>query len=95
MSNRKPHNDFAGYVCELRNKLSGGHNIILDCKLAAEQGMPLVEDYKTEGGRYQVLCNNHSVIVHATNLSTARAAMKDATIFCVQCRDIAGQGDKS
>ena len=89
---RKPHSDFAGYVCELRNKYSGGHTIILDCKRAAEQGMALVEDYKAEGGRYQVLCNEHSTIVYCTSMPSARMCLKDPTFFCDECRAIAGEG---
>ena len=91
MSNRKPHNDFAGYVAELRNPYSGGHTIILDCKLAASQGSPLVADFAAEGGRYQVLCNEHGHIIYSTNLPAARDCMKDATIFCMVCRCIAGE----
>jgi hypothetical protein len=33
----KPHSDFAGYVAERRNIYSGGHTVILDCRLAAAQ----------------------------------------------------------
>jgi hypothetical protein len=94
MSTRKPHNDFVGYVAELRNPHSGGHTIILDCKLAEKQGEPLVKNYAEEGGRYQVLCNDHSQIVHTTNLPSARECMKDATNFCSLCRCIAGEGGK-
>jgi hypothetical protein len=92
---RKPHADFAGYRCERRNPLSGGHTVILDCRIAAEQGTPLVADYKAEGGRYQVLCNDHSTIIHCTSMPTARMYMKDATYFCDDCRRIAGEGPAS
>lgn len=91
MSARKPHSDFAGYRAERRNPLSGGHTIILDCKLAEQQGAPLVEDYAEEGGRYQVLCNEHGTIVHCTNMPAARDCMKDATNFCDDCRAIEGR----
>lgn len=91
MSNRKPHNDFVGYVSERRNELSGGHTIILDCKRAQEEGQPLVSDYLEEGGRYQVLCNEHSYLVYSPNLPAARECMKDATFFCMVCRAIAGE----
>src|SRR3990167_10368239 len=85
-TNRKPHRDFAGYVCELRNPYSGGHTVILDCKNAQ-----IVEDYRDEGGRYQVLCNEHSEIVHCPALPDARGCMKDPTMFCVACRKLAGE----
>ena len=85
---RKPHNDLVGYRAELRNRLSGGHNIILDCKRAEEAGCPLVEDWKAEGGRYQVVCDAHGTLVNCTNLPAARSSMKDATNFCDDCRSI-------
>jgi hypothetical protein len=88
MTNRKPHRDFAGYRTERRNPYSGGHTIILDCKLADEQKCPLVADWVEEGGRYQVLCNDHANIVHCTSMSSARSAMKDPLIFCDPCRAI-------
>jgi len=91
-SARKPHRDFVGYVCELRNKFSGGHTIISDCKCAAQEGTPLVEDYVQEGGRWQILCNEHGYLVYCTNLPMARECMKDPTTFCMVCRCIAGQG---
>jgi len=75
VTNRKPHSGFAGYVSERRNRYSGGHTIILDCKLAEEQDLPLVEDYQAEGGRYQVLCNDHGTILHTTIRQVAYAAM--------------------
>jgi hypothetical protein len=93
MSIRKPHGDFAGYVAELRNKYSGGHTIISDCKRAAEQGNALVED-AAEGGRYQALCNEHGHLVYCTNLPVARECMKNATTFCMVCRCIAGEGSE-
>ncbi len=89
--NRKPHNDFAGYVAELRNKYSGGHTIISDCKRAEGSGNPIVEDWKAENGRYQVLCNEHGFLVYVTNMPAARECMKDPTTFCVMCRAIAGE----
>jgi len=86
-TNRKPHHNFIGYRAELRNPHSGGHTIILDCKLAVQQGHPLVVDWYAEGGRYQVLCNSHSNIIHCTSMAGARSAMKDPLSFCDTCRD--------
>lgn|SRR3990167_6027012 len=91
MSARKPHQDFAGYVCELRNKYSGGHTVISDCKRAAERGTPLVENYVEEGGRWQALCNEHGHLVYCSNLAVARECMKDPTSFCMVCRSIEGE----
>jgi hypothetical protein len=45
-------------------------------------------DYVQEGGRYQVLCNEHSEIIHCTSMPSARNCMKDATYFCEKCRAI-------
>ena len=89
---RKPHRDFAGYVAELRNRFSGGHTVISDCKRAAEEGNAIVENYQEEGGRYQVLCNEHGHLIYSPNLPAAREMMKDPTIFCMVCRCIAGEG---
>lgn len=91
MSTRKPHQDFSGYVAELRNKYSGGHTVISDCKRAAAEGNAIVKDYIDEGGRYQVLCNEHGHLVYCTNLPVARECMKDPTTFCMVCRCIAGE----
>jgi hypothetical protein len=89
---RKPHRDFAGYLAELRNRYSGGHTVILDCKRAADEGVPIVENYVEEGGRYQVLCNEHAHLVYCSNVPVARECMKDPTTFCMVCRCIAGEG---
>lgn len=92
MVKRKPHQDFAGYVCERRNMYSGGHTVVSDCKRAAASGNAIVENYTEEGGCYQVLCNEHGHLVYCTSLPTARECMKDPTIFCMVCRYIAGEG---
>jgi hypothetical protein len=92
---RKPHRDFAGYLAELRNPYSGGHTVILDCKRAADEGVPLVENYVEEGGRYQVLCNEHGHLVYCSNVPVARECMKDPTTFCMVCRCIAGEGPEN
>lgn len=81
---RKPHSDTAGYVCELRNKTSGDHNIIVD----ATKGGDWIGAAKD--GRWITLCNKHSTCCQFTNLPDARAAMKDATIFCQDCRVLSG-----
>jgi len=93
MSIRKPHQDLAGYVAELRNRYSGGHTVISDCKRAADEGNAIVKDFAEEGGRYQVLCNEHGHLVYCT-LPVARECMKDPTTFCMVCRCIAGEGPK-
>ena len=92
MSARKPHQDFAGYVCELRNKYSGGHTVISDCRRAADEGNAIVEAYAEEGGRYQVLCNEHSHLVYCANLPEARECMKEFAVVHPRC---AGGSTKS
>jgi hypothetical protein len=77
---RKPHNDWSGYICELRNKLTGDHNVVVK---AADAGLC------THGGKYATICNKHGTIVNSTNLPGARASMKDATNFCDGCRELA------
>lgn len=83
----KPHADFAGFVTEYRNPLSGDWNVVLDCKRAEEEGNAIVADYEAEGGRYQVLCNKHGSIVHCTAKRHALTAAQDGTNFCDDCRE--------
>lgn len=75
---RKPHRDWAGYVCELRNKFSGGHTVVVT---AAEAGLD------QNGGKYVVVCDKHSTLVNTTSVPKARAIMRDPTIFCEACRE--------
>jgi hypothetical protein len=91
VSIRKPHQGWAGYKAERRNPWSGGHTVILDCRWACQQGVPLVEDWMKEGGRYQVVCDSHSVLCHFTSMPKAREAMRDPTVFCLDCRSLAGE----
>lgn len=84
ISNRKPHNHLAGYICELRNPHSGGHTVIYDAVKASLDPEP---------GRYFASCETHSQLEYASSLPKARVMMKDPTIFCAACREIAGFGD--
>jgi hypothetical protein len=80
MSKRKPHNHIRGYVCELRNRLTGiGYVVVYD----RNKGFDCDAD-----GRYVVVCETHFVMVSATSLPRARAAMK-AVDFCEECREYA------
>ncbi len=88
MSNRKPHSNLAGYRAEQRNPLTGDYTIIFDCQLAEEQGAPLVDDWREEGGRYQVVCNAHATLVYVSSMRAARSTMHDTTEFCDQCREL-------
>lgn len=77
---RKPHRDFDGYICELRNPLTGGHNIVV---LTA--GQRLDED----AGKYTCICNEHHTLISGNSLPAMRACMKDAATFCDDCRALA------
>lgn len=94
-SARKPHSDWAGYRSERRNPHTGGHTVIVDCKLAEEQGSPWVADYVEEGGRYMVVCNGHGTNTHTTSMPKAMELMKDPTAFCELCRVPAVKGGAS
>ena len=79
-TNRKPHANHEGYVCELRNTITGiGHVIIYDGKR---------NDMGTEGGRWITACNTHSNVVASSSLPLARAAMKYPD-FCEECMQVA------
>lgn len=76
-SNRKPHNDLAGYVCELKSKHPKlpGHFAIF----ARDKGGDWVTG--TDGDRYAVAHikpdDAMGCLVCVQNLPTARAIMKD------------------
>lgn len=91
-TNRKPHSDWAGYRSERRNPHSGGHTVIVDNKIAQEQGNPWVADYEEEGGRYQVICDAHGTNCFTTSMPKAMDLMKDPTSFCETCRSKAEGG---
>jgi len=77
-SMRKPHNNQAGYICELKNRRTNiGHVIIY---FAKEQGLD------DTCGKYAVVCSAHNTIVNTTSLSLARSAMK-AVDFCQECME--------
>jgi hypothetical protein len=75
MSTRKPHNQDAGYICELIFKPSRSHIVIYK---AAEQGID------AGGDKYAVVCSTHGSLVGVPNLPKAREVMKCAD-FCEDC----------
>ena len=89
---RKPHSNWAGYRAERKNPHTGDHTVIVDCKLAEQQGNPWVEDYEAEGGRYMVVCNAHGTIAHVSSMRVAYMLIKDPTEFCAYCCHLAGEG---
>lgn len=75
MSKRKPHNQDAGYICELIFKPSSSHIVIYR---ASEQGID------AGGDKYAVVCSRHGSLVGVPNLPKAREIMKCAD-FCEDC----------
>lgn len=71
MSTRKPHNDIAGYVCELKCKRPcGGHVVIYDRNNGA--------DWIDGDERWVVMHEPSSLHVAVSSLTQARSLMKDA-----------------
>lgn len=79
MGNKKIHSKDAGYIAERTNIFTGKKNVIY---LAEEQGLDFVS------GKYAVICDEHSTIIHTSNLLDARILMKDSTQFCDGCQKI-------
>ena len=76
MSKRKPHNDVIGYVCELRNRVTGIDYVVIYDR---NKGFECDAD-----GRYVVVCEAHGTMVSETSLPRARMSMKSVE-FCEQC----------
>lgn len=76
MSNRKPHNENAGYIAEKQFSGNGGkaHIVIYN---ALEAGIDT-------GVKYAVVCEKHNRMVGATSIPNARAIMK-CPDFCEKC----------
>lgn len=73
MSNRKPHNQDAGYVAE---KIFNGSHIVI--YIASEQGIDV------DGNKFAVVCSKHSTIVGVSNQKDSRILMKYPE-FCEEC----------
>jgi len=78
MSNRKQHNQEAGYVCERVNPLLPGRKIVV--YIAEAQGI------EADGRKYAVVCDAHKTIGPSSNVSDARVLMKNPENFCDDCR---------
>ena len=76
MSKRKPHNDVIGYVCELRNRVTGIDYVVIYDR---NKGFDCDSD-----GRYVVVCEAHGTMVSETSLPRARMSMKSVE-FCQEC----------
>jgi DnaJ-class molecular chaperone len=76
VSNRKPHSDIVGYVCELKNRRTGsGYVVIYD----RQKGFDCDAEY-----RYIISCETHNTMTSAPSLPKAREIMK-AVDFCEEC----------
>lgn len=77
MSRRKPHNDLAGYVCELKSKHPKlpGHFAIFDKKKGGE--WVTGEDGQRYGLLHVRSDDTSGCVVCFSNLPSARAVMKD------------------
>lgn len=84
--------EYAGFVQKAANPNAKNTDvIILDCKKAEKDGVAIVEDWREEGGRYQVLCDAHGYIVYCETKQSAGFVMRDPTYFCDECRILAGE----
>lgn len=72
-----------GFAGEAWNPITSEETIIFDCR----KNPNIVENYKEEGGRYQVVCNAHGSIVHTPSLQDAKLTMMDPLSFCEDCRE--------
>ena len=79
MSNRKQHNQEAGYVAERMNPHVKGCKVVI--YVAEKQGMDV-------GEKYAVVCDSHSTLVGDSSLKAARLSMKAPENFCDGCRKI-------
>lgn len=81
---RKPHSVNAGYICELKNRLTGiGHVVIY---IASEQGIDVGDN------KYAIVCETHGTMTGTTSLPKARKIMKMPD-FCEDCIKTARPGD--
>lgn len=60
-----------------RNQFTGKHVVIYD---GAEVGLD------TDGGRWQVVCEEHGNILSTETLALAKSAAKEPEEWCEQCR---------
>lgn len=77
MSNRKPHNQDAGYIAEKIYAPSHSHIVIY---VAEEQGMDV------GSAKYAVVCSTHATLCGSTSLPDARKLMKHPE-FCMDCME--------
>lgn len=75
MSKRKPHNDVIGYVCELRNRVTGFDYVVIYDRN---------KGFDCDADGYVVVCEAHGTMVSETSLPRARMSMKSVE-FCQEC----------
>lgn len=77
MSNRKQHNNDAGYIAERMNPHVKGSKVVI---YEAKQAGIDVDDV-----RYAIVCDAHGAIAGDSSLPRARLAMKAPENFCDDC----------
>lgn len=75
---RKPHRDWAGYVTERRNHLSGGHNVLVKAKAAG---------LDTDGGSWVTICDVHGTVCNHKNRALAYSHLP-LSEWCEACMAI-------
>ena len=85
MKGKKPHSDWAGYVAECRNTISGDYNVLVEADSAG---------LDAQGGRWAVICNAHSTILNHTNQRILRQFAfgeggRGSLNWCDECRALA------
>jgi hypothetical protein len=78
MSKRKVYSDYAGYIAQRINVLTGVPNVIY---IAVEQQIDA--DHK-----YVTVCEAHSNMINAASIRSARADMADASEWCADCQKL-------
>jgi hypothetical protein len=77
-SKRKPHRDWAGYVTERRNPLSGGHNVLVRAGPA---------QLDPSGGTWVTVCDVHGSLCNHHNRQLAYAHLVSSE-WCEDCMAI-------
>ena len=75
MSRRKVCSDWAGYIAQRKNPLTGSYVVIVKAREA------MLDD---SDGKYAVICHEHSTICNFTSIPKARKFLKEPQ-FCEEC----------
>jgi hypothetical protein len=87
---RKIHNQESGYIAERRNPLLTGAVTLQEKRQLKVTIYRAIEaGIDTGGYKYAVICDAHSQIGGTGSVLRARGMMKDPTLFCTECRQLA------